>query len=153
MKIALFPGSFDPFTLGHVDILERACPLFDKIVVGIGYNSSKKYLFDIEDRKRWIAEIFVDNPKVEIQTFDGLTVEFCKKIGANYIVRGLRNTSDFDFEKNIAQLNKAMTPEIETIFILSEPSLSHISSTIVREILKYKGDAKDFLPQEVLKDL
>lgn len=150
MKIALFPGSFDPFTLGHVDIVERACPLFDKIVIGIGHNSAKKYLFDIEKRKAWIAEIFQDNPKIEIQTFDGLTVEFCKKIEANYIVRGLRNASDFDFEKNIAQLNKSMNKDIETVFILSEPALSHISSTIVREIIKYDGDAHDFLPKAVL---
>lgn len=153
MKTALFPGSFDPFTLGHVDIVKRALPLFDKIVIGIGTNSAKNYLFDLAQRKAWIAEIFKDHPKVEINTFEGLTVDFCKEIGAKYIVRGLRNSNDFDFEKNIAQLNKSMMNELETVFILSEPALSHISSSIVREIIKFKGDASAFLPKEILKDL
>lgn len=150
MKIAVFPGSFDPITTGHVKIVKRALPLFDKIVVAIGINSQKQYLFDLEQRMRWLERVFADEPKISIDSFEGLTAHFCNKIGARYLIRGLRNASDFDYEKTISQLNHIVGKELETVFLISEPEYSHISSTIVREIIKGKGDASPFLPMEVV---
>ncbi len=149
MKIAVFPGSFDPITSGHVDLVLRALPLFDKIIVAIGVNSQKKYLFDLEQRHTWLEEVFKDQPKVEIAQFEGLTAHFCKTINARYLLRGLRNASDFDYEKTISQLNSIVGEDLETIFLISRPAYSHISSTIVREIIKGKGDATPFLPSAV----
>jgi pantetheine-phosphate adenylyltransferase len=149
-KIAVFPGSFDPITKGHVNIVLRALPLFDKIVVAIGNNSSKKYSFTFDERIQWIREVFKNEPKVESSEFQGLTVNFAKQIGAKYLVRGIRTAADFDYEKTIAQLNKSMAPELETICIISDPDLSHISSTIVREIVINGGDPSIFLPKEVV---
>lgn len=149
MKIAVFPGSFDPITVGHVDLVKRAIPLFDKIIVSIGVNSQKKYLFDLEQRLAWLNDVFADNPTVEVDYYEGLTAHFCKKIGAKYLLRGLRNASDFDYEKTISQLNGIVGEGLETIFLISLPQYSHISSTIVREIIKGKGDASPFIPDEV----
>jgi pantetheine-phosphate adenylyltransferase len=151
MKIALFPGSFDPVTKAHVDILKRSISLFDKVVIGIGLNSTKQALLPIEARKKMLEAVFSDEPKVEIQTYSGLTVDFCKEIGANYMIRGIRTVSDFEYEKAIAQMNHALVPEIESIFIVSKPGYSSISSTIVRDILRNKGDISQFVPKEVLE--
>jgi pantetheine-phosphate adenylyltransferase len=151
MKIALFPGSFDPVTKAHVDILKRSISLFDKVVIGIGINSTKQALLSIEARKKMLEAVFADEPKVEIQTYSGLTVDFCKEIGANYMIRGIRTVSDFEYEKAIAQMNHALVPEIESIFIVSKPGYSSISSTIVRDILRNKGDISQFVPKEVLE--
>lgn len=151
MKIALFPGSFDPVTKAHVDILKRSISLFDKVVIGIGINSTKQALLPIEARKKMLEAVFADEPKVEIQTYSGLTVDFCKEIGANNMIRGIRTVSDFEYEKAIAQMNHALVPEIESIFIVSKPGYSSISSTIVRDILRNKGDISQFVPKEVLE--
>lgn len=149
MKIAVFPGSFDPITKGHEELVNRAIPLFDKIIVAIGTNSQKKYLFDLEQRQQWIAEVFKDNPTVEVGGYEGLTAHYCQKVGANYMLRGLRNASDFDYEKTISQLNNIVGDGLETVFLISEPKYSHFSSTIVREIIKGGGDASPFLPEAV----
>jgi pantetheine-phosphate adenylyltransferase len=151
MKIALFPGSFDPVTKAHVDILKRSISLFDKVVIGIGINSTKQALLSIEARKKMLEAVFANEPKVEIQTYSGLTVDFCKEIGAKYMIRGIRTVSDFEYEKAIAQMNHALVPEIESIFIVSKPGYSSISSTIVRDILRNKGDISQFVPKEVLE--
>jgi pantetheine-phosphate adenylyltransferase len=145
-KIAVFPGSFDPITIGHQTILLRAVNLFDKIVVAVGNNSDKKYLFDIESRISHIKQIVNGNNKIVVESYEGLTVNYCKTIGANYILRGLRITVDFEIEKGIAQANKTLTG-IETIFLISDPLYSGISSTIVRDIYRNKGDISAFIPQ------
>lgn len=149
MKIAVFPGSFDPITAGHVDLVKRALPLFDKIIVAIGVNSQKTYLFDLEQRLAWLEDVFTDEPKVEIGQFEGLTAHYCKRINAKYLLRGLRNASDFDYEKTISQLNSIVGDDLETLFLISRPAFSHISSTIVREIIKGGGDASPFLPSSL----
>jgi pantetheine-phosphate adenylyltransferase len=149
MKIAVFPGSFDPITIGHQSIIERALPLFDKIIIAIGVNSTKKYYFDIDKRKTFIEETFKNNPKVEVETYEGLTIDFCKAINANYIIRGIRNVADYNYENSIAQMNRAMNGEIETIFIPTTPELSAINSTIVRDILINGGDISKFIPSAI----
>ncbi|MGB0868543.1 MAG: pantetheine-phosphate adenylyltransferase [Flavobacteriales bacterium] len=149
MKIAVFPGSFDPITKGHEDILLRMKPLFDKIVVAIGNNSTKKYMFDLEQRKKWIEQTFEDFDNIEVDSFDGLTVNYCKNIGAHFILRGLRNSNDFEYEKSIAQMNNTLVPEVDTILVNTKPEFSSISSTIVRDILKNGADASLFLPEKV----
>lgn len=149
MKIAVFPGSFDPITVGHIDLIKRAAPLFDKIVVAVGINTQKKFLFSLEQRIDWLESVFKNNNNVEVGSFTGLTVHFCKKINARYLIRGLRNSSDFDYEKTISQLNNIIGDDIETVFLISRPEFSHISSTIVREIIIGKGDASTFLPPEI----
>lgn len=151
MKIALFPGSFDPVTKAHVDILRRAIPLFDKVVIGIGLNSTKPAFLEIGRRKAMLQAVFAGEKKVEVSTYEGLTVEFCKKIGANYMIRGIRTVSDFEYEKAIAQMNHALVPEIESIFIVSKPGYSSISSTIVRDIMRNDGDVEQFIPKEAFK--
>lgn len=148
MKIAVFPGSFDPITIGHADLVRRALPIFDKIIVAIGTNSQKKSLFSVEQRTEWIERVFADEPRIEVARFEGLTIHFCKKIGADYLLRGLRNASDFDYEKTISQLNQDLA-NIETIFLISQPQFTHISSTIVRELILGGGDAARFLPEPV----
>jgi len=150
MKIALFPGSFDPITIAHVDILKRSLPLFDKIVVGIGLNSSKQSFLSAEKREEIVKSIFVNDSNVEVQLYQGLTIDFCKKINATYMVRGIRSASDFEYERAIAQINKSMMPEVETIILLSRPEYSAISSTIVRDILRNNGDVSQFVPKEAL---
>ncbi|WP_316841354.1 pantetheine-phosphate adenylyltransferase [Pedobacter gandavensis] len=150
MKIALFPGSFDPITIAHVDILKRALPLFDKVVVGIGLNSSKQSYLSAEKREEIVKTVFELETKVEVQLYEGLTVDFCRKINAQYMVRGIRSVGDFEYERAIAQINQTMMPEMETIFILSKPEYSAISSTIVRDILRNHGDVSQFLPQNAI---
>lgn len=145
-KIAVFPGSFDPITVGHIDLVNRALPLFDKIIVAVGINSAKQYLFSLDQRLDWLNVVFAEEDKVEVGHFTNLTADYCKKIGANYLLRGLRNASDFDYEKTISQLNNIIGDGLETIFLISHPEFSHISSTIVREIIKGGGDASPFLP-------
>ena len=146
-RIALFPGSFDPFTVGHQDIVERALPMFDKIIIAIGYNSEKEGFFKLEDRMTWIKQAFVGNSKIEVTSYEGLTVDYCYKIGAKFLLRGLRTSTDFEYERAIAQMNKKMHPEIESVFLLTSPEHTPISSTIVREIIRHGGDASEFLPK------
>jgi len=147
MKIAVFPGSFDPITDGHIDLVRRFAPLFDKIIVAVGINSAKKGLFPLNKRLEWLEEVFKDDAGIEVGSFEGLTVNFCKKENAQYLVRGLRNASDFDYEKTISQLNNIIGDNVETLFFISKPEYSHISSTIVREIIKGKGDISTFVPE------
>jgi pantetheine-phosphate adenylyltransferase len=150
MNIALFPGSFDPVTKAHVDIVKRSMGLFDKVYIGIGVNSSKTGLLSIDKRLQMLRAVFAYEPKIEVVAYEGLTVDFCKSINAGYMIRGIRTVSDFEYEKAIAQMNHALTPDIESIFIVSKPGYSSISSTIVREIIRYKGDVSQFIPKEAL---
>lgn len=146
-KIAVFPGSFDPITKGHESIVLRALPLFDEIIVAIGVNSTKKYLFDLERRIELVQDTFKGEPKVKVDSFEGLTVDYCRKNDANYILRGLRTSADFEFERSIAMINKTMYDDLETIFILTTPELSAINSTIVRDIYRNGGDVSPFVPE------
>ena len=151
-KVALFPGSFDPFTRGHENIIDRALPLFDKIIIAIGRNSSKGGFFSLEKRLAMIHYLYKDEPKVVVDHFDGLTVDYCKKVGALYILRGLRTSSDFEYERAIAQTNRKMDPEIESVFLLTTPELTPINSTIVREIIRHGGNYSLFLPEGINPD-
>jgi pantetheine-phosphate adenylyltransferase len=153
MKIAVFPGSFDPITVGHVDLVTRAIPLFDKIIVAIGVNNQKATLFSLEQRRAWLEKVFEQYPSVCVDHFEGLTVHFCTKVKSNYLIRGLRNASDFDYEKTISQLNTIIGDDLETLFLISQPEFTHISSTIVRELIKGKGDVSPFVPAIIAKDL
>lgn len=146
-KIAVFPGSFDPFTIGHKSVLDSALPLFDKVVVAIGVNSEKKGFFPLEERVSAIAKLYAGNSKVEVATYSSLTVDFCKSKNARFIIRGLRNSADFEFEKCIAQTNKQLSG-IETIFLMTPPEYSHVSSSVVRELLSYGVDVSAFLPKK-----
>jgi pantetheine-phosphate adenylyltransferase len=146
-KIAIFPGSFDPFTVGHESIVRRALTMFDKIIIMIGFNSNKDSFFPIEKRLNWINQVFKDNEKVEVRIHEGLTVDFCKEVGAKYILRGIRTSADFEYERAIAQVNKKMHPEIETVFLLTLPEHTPINATIVRDIIFHGGDASMFLPK------
>jgi pantetheine-phosphate adenylyltransferase len=152
-RICLFPGTFDPVTLGHIDIINRSLPLFDKVVVGIGINASKNPMFTADQRKLWFDEIYKDQPKVEVATYDGLTIKFCQAIGAHFILRGIRYVSDFEYEKTIADANRTMDRTIETIFLTGEPKYTSVASTIVRDIIRNVGDASPFLPEAVIKTL
>jgi pantetheine-phosphate adenylyltransferase len=148
-KIALFPGSFDPITRGHESIIKRAIPLFDKIIVAIGINAEKSGFFPVEQRLEWLKAVFRDFPSVEIDTYSGLTVDFCKERRIGYILRGLRTSADFEFERSIGQVNKQMYPDIETVFLLTTPEHSSLNSSIVRDIIRHKGDPSPFVPKEV----
>jgi len=148
-RTVIFPGSFDPITKGHENILQRALPLFDEIIIAIGINSSKQSYFPLEQREKWIKQVFAGEPNVRVETYTGLTVEFCKKMNAKFILRGLRTSADFEFEKSIAQNNNIMAPGIETVFILPIPELSAINSTIVRDIIRNGGDASPFVPKSI----
>ena len=152
-KICLFPGTFDPVTLGHVDIINRAIPLFDKIIVGIGINTAKAPMFSAEQRLQWINDIYKDEEKVEGAIYEGLTIEYCKKIGARFILRGIRYVSDFEYEKTIADANRTLDKTIETVFLTGEPKYTSVASTIVRDIIKNKGNASPFLPELVYQSL
>jgi pantetheine-phosphate adenylyltransferase len=148
MKRALFPGSFDPFTLGHVDIIKRALPLFDQIIIAIGINAEKKYMFSLEDRVRFIEDNYKGNPKIQVETYTGLTIDFCKKLNIEFILRGLRNPADFEFEKAIAQTNRKLST-IETVFLLTSAETSFISSSIVRDVLRNGGNVSVLVPKSV----
>lgn len=152
-RICLFPGTFDPVTLGHTDIIDRSLPLFDKIVVGIGINASKEPMFTADQRKLWFEEIYKDQPKVEVAIYDGLTIHFCESIGARFILRGIRYVSDFEYEKTIADANRTMDRNIETFFLTGEPKFTSVASTIVRDIIRNGGDASPFLPDAVIRSL
>ena len=145
-RIAIFPGSFDPFTIGHKAIVDSALPLFDKIFIAIGENSNKNDFISLESRLKHISGLYVGSSVVSVVSYSGLTIEFCKKNNVSFILRGLRNTSDFQYEKSIAQVNKELYPGVETVFIIPPPQLGHISSTIVRDIIKHKGDISRFVP-------
>lgn len=148
-RIALFPGSFDPITLGHVDIIERAVPLFDEIKIAVGTNSAKNYLFPLKQRVQWIEQTFAHELKVSVITYEGLTVDFAKEQGVQFLLRGLRNPADFEFEKAIAQANREMVPDLETVFLLTSARYAYISSSIVREVYNHGGDFQKFVPATV----
>ena len=146
--VAVFPGTFDPITIGHVSIVQRSLPLFSKIYLGMGVNNSKKTMFSVEQRLAWIREAFSDEPRVEAIAFEGLTVDLCRKVGASYILRGIRNSTDHGFERSIALMNRELG-KVETIFLPSAPEHAHISSTIVRELLANKADVRAFVPMDI----
>jgi len=148
-KIAVFAGSFDPFTVGHESVVRRALPLFDKVIIAVGFNQEKKQLFSIEKRMAMISDVFDDEPRVSIDKYTGLTVDYCRKVGAKYLLRGLRTAADFEFERAIAQLNKNMYTEVESVFLLALPEHTPINSTIVRDIIRFKGNASKFLPKKI----
>jgi pantetheine-phosphate adenylyltransferase len=148
-RIAVFPGSFDPITVGHQEIVTRGLSLFDQIIVAVGTNASKSWYFPVEQRLEWIGKVFADQKRVQVSEYNGLTIDFCKASGAQFILRGLRASSDFEFEKGIAQMNASMNPEIQTVFLVSNPAYSGISSTIVRDIIRNGGDASKFVPKGV----
>ena len=150
MKRAIFPGSFDPITLGHTDIINRALPLFDEIIIAVGINTDKKYMFSLEERLTFIKESFINIPKIKVRSYSGLTIDFCKKTNADFILRGLRNPADFEFEKAIAQTNRKLS-KIETVFLLTSSDTSFISSSIVRDVLRNGGDISSLVPKSVSK--
>lgn len=152
-RIAVFPGSFDPFTIGHEGIVRRSLTLFDEIIIAVGANALKKSYYPLETRKKMISVVFADEPRISVDHYEGLTVDFCKRKGANFILRGLRTAADFEFERAIAQVNKAMAYNIESVFLLTVPEHTPINSTIVRDIIRSGGDASPFVPAAInLKD-
>lgn len=148
-KKAVFCGSFDPITKGHEAVVLQAMPLFDEIIVAVGINISKKNTFPLERRIQWIKDVFADYPKIKVISYEGLTVDMCRQYGANYIIRGLRNSSDFEYESTIAEANKKINPEIETIFLLTDPSLRCVSSTVVRDLIKHNYPVDEFVPDRI----
>lgn len=148
-RICLFPGTFDPVTLGHIDIIDRALPLFDKLIIGIGRNVNKQPMFSEEQRLDWIKEIYKGNDKVEAVVYEGLTVECCKKVNANFILRGIRYVNDFEYEKAIADMNRSLDGHIDTIFLTCLPQFTSVASTLVRDVLRNGGEVSQFLPQLV----
>lgn len=152
-RIALFPGTFDPITIGHLDIINRSLGLFDKLIIGIGRNVNKAPMFSEEQRQLWIKEIYNDNPKVEVVLYEGLTIECCRKVNANYILRGIRYVNDFEYEKAIADMNRTLDSNIETIFLTCLPQYTSVASTLVRDVIRNGGDARPFLPEPVIRSL
>lgn len=148
-RVAVFPGSFDPITKGHEDIVNRALPLFDEIIVAVGVNATKKYTFSLEQRVQWIKETFAKSPQIRVETYEGLTVNFCTKQRATHIIRGLRSSADFQFEKGIAQMNRELADNIDTLFLVTTPELAAISSSIVRDIYRNGGDVRKFVPNAI----
>ncbi len=148
-KIAVFPGSFDPITRGHESIIKRAIPLFDKIIVAIGMNAEKQHFFPVQKRMKWIQQVFQDEPKIVVDKYSGMTVDYCRKMNAGFILRGLRTSADFEFERSIGQINKKLYPEIETIFLLTTPELTALNSSIIRDIIRHGGDASPFVPESI----
>src|SRR5579863_12663 len=153
MRIALFPGTFDPITIGHLDIIHRSLPLFDKLVIGIGRNANKAPMFSEEQRLQWIREIYKNNPKVDAVVYDGLTVNCCQQVGANFILRGIRYVNDFEYEKAIADMNRSLDKNIETVFLTCLPLYTSVASTLVRDVLRNGGAAEQFLPDIVAHSL
>jgi pantetheine-phosphate adenylyltransferase len=149
MKTAVFPGSFDPITIGHESIIKRAAPLFDSLIVAVGKNADKKSYYPLEIRIKWIKDVFKEYPNITVQEYSGLTIDFCKKVGAQYILRGLRTSADFEFERRVGQINKQMHPDIENVFLLSLPEHNSLSSSIIRDIVSNGGDASQFVPKAV----
>ncbi len=149
MNRAIFPGSFDPITLGHVSVIRRGLPLFDELIIAIGINSEKRSMFTVEQRKKWIEAIFASEPKIKVETYEGLTVNYCRKKEAGFILRGLRTSADFEFERGIGQVNRLLAPEIETVFILTEAKYTPVSSSIIRDIIKHGGDISGLVPDVV----
>jgi pantetheine-phosphate adenylyltransferase len=152
-RIALFPGTFDPITIGHLDIIHRALPLFDKLIIGIGRNVNKTAMFSEEQRAKWIQEIFRNDDAVDVVLYEGLTIECCKKVGANFILRGIRYVNDFEYEKAIADMNRSLDKNIETVFLTCLPQFTSVASTLVRDVLRNGGDVKQFLPDVVARDV
>ncbi|MFU8844211.1 MAG: pantetheine-phosphate adenylyltransferase [Bacteroidales bacterium] len=148
-KIAVFPGSFDPITRGHESIIRRALPLFDVLYIAIGLNAEKQGFFMVDQRIQWIKMVFAKEPRVAVYQYEGLTVDFCRKHNAGYILRGLRTSADFEFERSIGQVNKKLNPEIETVFLLTDPEYSSLNSSIVRDIIRHGGDPGQFVPRQV----
>lgn len=148
-RIALFPGTFDPITIGHIDIIDRAIPLFDKLIIGIGRNANKAPMFSEEQRMGWINEIYNNNPNVGAVIYDGLTINCCKTVGANFILRGIRYVNDFEYEKAIADMNRSLDYNIETVFLTCLPQYTSVASTLVRDVIRNGGDARQFLPDVV----
>ena len=153
MRIALFPGTFDPLTFGHIDIIERSIPLFDKLFIGIGINSNKKPMFSAEQRVHWLEDIFKIEPKIKAVIYEGLTVECCKKVGATYILRGIRYVNDFEYEKAIADMNRSLDENIETVFLTCLPKFTSVASTLVRDVIRNGGDVSQFVPEVVLRTI
>ncbi|MBS1914878.1 MAG: pantetheine-phosphate adenylyltransferase [Bacteroidetes bacterium] len=153
MRIGLFPGTFDPITIGHLDIINRSLSLFDKLIIGIGRNANKAPMFSEEQRLQWIREIYKDNPKIDAVVYEGLTVNCCKQVGANFILRGIRYVNDFEYEKAIADMNRSLDHNIETIFLTCLPQYTSVASTLVRDVLRNGGDVEPFLPEVVSKSL
>ena len=153
MRIALFPGTFDPVTFGHLDIIERSLPLFDKLFIGIGTNASKQAMFSTEQRITWLKDIFKKEKKIEVVKYDGLTVECCKNVEANYILRGIRYVNDFEYEKAIADMNRSLDGHIETVFLTCLPKYTSVASTLVRDVIRNGGDVSQFVPDVVLKTI
>lgn len=149
IKRAVFPGSFDPITRGHENIIRRALPLFDEIIVAIGLNIEKKNYFDLNDRIRWIQTVFADCPQIKVDSYSGLTVDYCRDVSASFILRGLRTSADFEFERTVGQVNKKLYPDIETVFLLTTPDYTSINSSIVRDVYKNGGDVSIFIPDAV----
>ncbi|MEO6836991.1 MAG: pantetheine-phosphate adenylyltransferase [Ginsengibacter sp.] len=152
-RICLFPGTFDPVTLGHTDIIDRALPLFDKLFIGLGSNSSKVPMFSEEKRLEWLREIYKDAPKIGVIAYDGLTVNCCKEVGANFILRGIRYVNDFEYEKAIADMNRSLKNNVETIFLTCLPKFTSIASTLIRDVIRNKGDISQFLPDVVKRSV
>jgi pantetheine-phosphate adenylyltransferase len=150
IKRAVFPGSFDPITKGHENIILRAIPLFDEIIVAVGLNIEKKSYFKVEDRIKWIKKVFADSPKIKVESYSGLTVDYCREVKASYILRGLRTSADFEFERTVGQVNKKLDPAIETVFLLTTPEYNSINSSIVRDVYKNGGDVSLFIPDAVI---
>ncbi len=149
IRKAVFPGSFDPFTIGHEAIVRKALSLFDEIIIAVGANALKKSYYSLSTRKEMIALVFHDEPRIKVEHYEGLTVDYCKSIKAAYLLRGLRTAADFEFERAIAQSNKVLAPDIESVFLLTVPEHSHINSTIVRDIIRSGGDASAFVPSAI----
>lgn len=150
-KVALFPGTFDPFTLGHLDIVNRGLTMFDEVVVAIGVNTGKKHLFSLEQREQWVNELFENEPRVRVASYEGLTAKFAEQIGAQFILRGLRTTQDFTYEKQIAYVNEDMSPSINSVFLMSQQTNATVSSTIVRDLIQFGGDYEKYLPPSICK--